>query len=602
MSVVPLSAGMRNNLLSLQNTASLTVQVQSRLSTGLRVATAVDDPVAYFQSKSLMDRASDLNVRKDQINQGISTVTAASNGLQGVTDVIRQLQGLMVSARSVTSSTAIEELVTQFNMLRQQIDSLAADASYQGINLINGTGHQLEVSFSGSSTSYLTVESLDARARGVGIDAVRDIRQQFATTVPPIGILSGRVGFDYGGHVNGVVLKEGQSLSFTLAMTANVFLGATSGVIQFSYGSLTVSIAGGGGGPTPSPFTGIVSAATGDVGVATSPLGLAGAPTNITELGGSVWPLLLGVANSYGSAANQNAIRQAALDAGFSATEAGRIVTAAATAANDAWTAGGIANDAYFAIHSAITTQSVAGALSVVYATTSNAAIAKGYTAAEAAIIADAAYAAASHKAGSVTGPPADQVEVIVAKAAAGAITGAAAVAARRKAEEISGVSGGGGGGGGGGGAGLVGTLTAGMVLSVAVSAGAADKDPTDNQIKVEGLTDPNGAVTLTPFDGQITLGMGMLRTSEIVRKQLDSALIQVRSATQSLGLNIALLQIRLEFSTAYISDLVAGAGKLTLADINAESAQMLALQTRQQLGIQALSLSTGRGILQLFQ
>lgn len=598
MSVVPLSAGMRNNLLSLQNTASLTKQVQSRLSTGLRVATAIDDPVSYFQSKSLMDRASDLNVRKDQINQGISTVTAASNGLQGVTDVIRQLQGLMASARSASSSTAIEDLVTQFNMLRQQIDSLAADASYQGINLINGTGHQLEVSFSGSSTSYLTVKSLDARARGVGIDAVRDIRQQFATTVPPVGILSGRVGFDYGGSINSVVLKEGQSLSFTLAMTANVFLGSTSGIIQFSYGSLTVSIAGGGGGPTPSPFAGIVSAAIGDVGVATSPLGIAGAPNSAAL---PVWTLPSQVyyTGYNGSTANTDAIRQAARDAGFTDAQASQIVTAALTAADNAWGGGSISTQVYDAINAAMTTNTVNEALSVVRSATINTAIAGGYSAEEAAIIADAAYAAASHNVGSLSGTVTDQIRTLTIKAAAGSLTGAAAIGARRKAEEISGT---GGGGGGGGGTGLTGMLTDGMVLSFDVTAMAANKDPTDNQIKVEGLTDPNGAVTLTPFDGQITLGMGMLRTSEIVRKQLDSALIQVRSATQSLGLNIALLQIRLEFSTAYISDLVAGAGKLTLADINAESAQMLALQTRQQLGIQALSLSTGRGILQLFQ
>jgi flagellin-like hook-associated protein FlgL len=53
------------------------------------------------------------------------------------------------------------------------------------------------------------------------------------------------------------------------------------------------------------------------------------------------------------------------------------------------------------------------------------------------------------------------------------------------------------------------------------------------------------------------------------------------------------LLSTRLDFSTNYAGTLSAGAGKLTLADLNDESANLLALQSRSQLGVQALTFAT---------
>ena len=70
------------------------------------------------------------------------------------------------------------------------------------------------------------------------------------------------------------------------------------------------------------------------------------------------------------------------------------------------------------------------------------------------------------------------------------------------------------------------------------------------------------------------------------------------------LGSNVALLNTRLSFTNNYVNLLSAGAGKLTLADLNAEGANLLSLQTRQQLGIQALSFAgqSEKAVLQLFR
>jgi len=84
----------------------------------------------------------------------------------------------------------------------------------------------------------------------------------------------------------------------------------------------------------------------------------------------------------------------------------------------------------------------------------------------------------------------------------------------------------------------------------------------------------------------------------------LDSALSTLRTQSQVLGTNVAVLQTRLDFTETYVNTLQSGASKLTLADLNEEGANLLALQTRQQLGIQALAFAgqAEQGILALFR
>ena len=75
---VTLSAAIRTNLLALSDSTSLIDRTQSRLSTGLKVASPIDDATAFFESKSLSDRAIDLEDRKSGIDQAISSVSTGS--------------------------------------------------------------------------------------------------------------------------------------------------------------------------------------------------------------------------------------------------------------------------------------------------------------------------------------------------------------------------------------------------------------------------------------------------------------------------------------------------------------------------------------------
>ena len=85
--------------------------------------------------------------------------------------------------------------------------------------------------------------------------------------------------------------------------------------------------------------------------------------------------------------------------------------------------------------------------------------------------------------------------------------------------------------------------------------------------------------------------------------KAIDSALITVRQAAQSFGTNASLLGIRQEFTTNLINTLKGGASDLVNADLNEESANLLSLQTRQQLGTISLSIAqkSEQSVLRLF-
>jgi len=104
---ITLSAGVRANLLSLQNTAQLMQTTQNRLATGKKVNSALDNPLNFFTSSSLSARASDLGNILDAMGTGIQTIQAANNGLTAITSLVNQLQATVSQARGDSTAAAI---------------------------------------------------------------------------------------------------------------------------------------------------------------------------------------------------------------------------------------------------------------------------------------------------------------------------------------------------------------------------------------------------------------------------------------------------------------------------------------------------------------
>lgn len=280
MSDISLTASMRSNLLSLQNTQSLMDTTQERLSTGKKVNSALDNPSSFYTAQSLTNRASDLSSLLDSMGQGIQTIKAADEGIESITEFVQQAKSVANQARdeankvasssgmydstkievatkfqlSVTyngetksvqvtltdektsgtdaaakiqtalqamefgadntalganytvafedgafkvSSANGEEIkisfevggakmdatagnanrvkaISQFNDILDQIDQLAKDSGYKGVNLLGGTDQSLTVIFNEDRSSNLTIQGVDASTKGLDISRVTD--------------------------------------------------------------------------------------------------------------------------------------------------------------------------------------------------------------------------------------------------------------------------------------------------------------------------------------------------------------------------------------------------------------------------------------------
>ncbi len=168
MSDITLSKAVRSNLLSLQNTASMMSKTQERLATGNKVNSALDNPTNFFTAASLNSRANDINALMDGMANGIQTLEAADNGLTAITKTLESMQSTLRQARQDKS----------FQTASYELPSGAAFAagsklSFQGgavgdtavdINLTKGTAG---TSTTGTFSSFTLDAETDATSGGV---------------------------------------------------------------------------------------------------------------------------------------------------------------------------------------------------------------------------------------------------------------------------------------------------------------------------------------------------------------------------------------------------------------------------------------------------
>jgi flagellin-like hook-associated protein FlgL len=99
MADISLSKAVRSNLLALKGTADMMAVAQNRLSTGNEVNSALDNPSNWFTAAGLSNRSSDLNALMDSMANGIQTLKAADNGLSAMTKTLESMQSTLRQAR-----------------------------------------------------------------------------------------------------------------------------------------------------------------------------------------------------------------------------------------------------------------------------------------------------------------------------------------------------------------------------------------------------------------------------------------------------------------------------------------------------------------------
>jgi len=175
---ITLTAGMRQSLFDSQMTAKMMDKTASRLSSGLKVQTALDDPINFFSAQGHRQRATDLGQRKDEMGEAIQTIKAANNGIEAISDLIASAKSTAQSAMAIdaTNTTTTQDykdrsaLLVQFETLRSQIDELAQDSGYKGLNFLQGSTMTVEFS-ENAGDANLEVVGFDADAAGLSIAA-----------------------------------------------------------------------------------------------------------------------------------------------------------------------------------------------------------------------------------------------------------------------------------------------------------------------------------------------------------------------------------------------------------------------------------------------
>ncbi len=264
MSSVTLSASQTSTLLNLQSITGLFNQTTSILNTGKKVNSAADDPLAYFQSQSLYNRATSFTSYKANIDQSVQSANAALTATSAIGSLLKQLQGTLQGARG-SSASNLRSVTTQITTLGQQISQLVKDASYQGLNLLTSSATSLTTQFSERTAASLVINGFSLAATGTGtsrslftnstsshrlfnlngsinFNALVYTSQTFGTGSAGVGVLSGLSQVLISGTAGGLAATVAQAVfADTINRVAAAInqLNAISGIIGTNVAILT---------------------------------------------------------------------------------------------------------------------------------------------------------------------------------------------------------------------------------------------------------------------------------------------------------------------------------------------------------------------------
>jgi len=277
---------------SLTSSGSQLAGALQQLSSGLRINTAADDAAGFAISQSMTSQINGINQAARNANDGVSLAQTASGALQEVVNDLQTMRDLAVQSLNATNSSIDRsDLDAQFQQLKLDIDSVATQTQFNGVNLLDGTFQGASFQVGANSGQTITVSS-------IGSSKSSNIGQYYASKLAVAGTVttasgaklaatagtagtfnSGNLGAtsDLGTAVNGATVKLTVSVdgtnyttaAITLTGTASTDLKSTVAAINQAISpvsGLTATINAAGNGVvingTSSPGTGHVLTAT----------------------------------------------------------------------------------------------------------------------------------------------------------------------------------------------------------------------------------------------------------------------------------------------------------------------------------------------------
>ena len=573
---IVLSGALRTNLASLSNTQTLIDQTQARLSTGKKVSSALDNPQSFFQASSLTNSANDYSNLLDGIGQSIQAIQAANTGVTSLTSLINQANSLATQAQSAQSGASATAVATgnaalTGTSLATSLTGVTA-SSVLTFNVTDPTGGTNKIN--GSSTANtVTISSTDT-VNDI-VTKINDLNTTDNLSTPAI-----KASLDSSGHLqisaaNGGTLNVGFATSTNTDVTNEAL---ASGLGFGSIATLNVNGAAASGGLsgtvgfTSSQSTNLNSsalyAASGTLAQATTKLASltdssgnaitnlhAGTTLKLTIGGKTSADLLVAAAPGAATPTAATQTVQGLVDGINNDTNIGSLVTASFDAST-----GKISIEAKDPSADAVQFSLVSG----------------GATAEKL----NVGFGTSTLTTTNVSGDGA--TENIRFGAAAGNLA-SLQTQYNTTLDQIDSLT---------KDSGYQGTnLLNGDNLTTYFSA-----DHSSNLV-TSGVNFTAGGLGLKAADFQNSNAINTAVT------QTDNALSTVRSFGSSLAGDLSIIQTRQDFTKGIISTLQTGSDNLTNADTNQESANLLALQTRQSLGVDALSLASQsqQSVLKLF-
>lgn len=576
---VVLTAALRNNLLSLQNTQSAIDVTQFRLATGRKVNSALDNPQSFFAAQALNNRASDLTRLLDGIGQSIQVIKAADNGVTALTQLVEQADSIAQSARDALAAGQAEAKVTGDRDL-SGIDDVAAllgvangDTLVFSVTDENGVAVNLGA-FGGAAAATATVTLNTNDSIDEILSEINNLALQINGAGNAIGDQAFEASLNESGQLEIKTLNGGNfSVNFVTAAATDV---ANLALAQdLGFGNVARLQADGGAGTNDVAFTAIA-----DVALRSFAL--------------------------YDNVPNPDTLATRGDIISNLADENGVALFANIGSANDEYIIGingGTAQDiALFQNGGAITIQEFIDQIN--NNTALNEFIQADFDDATGQIV----IKSISAEVQSIEIGLQDNNETGTANFGFGVNTNISASATDGERESIQ----------------------------LAAAAGQLAQLETDyNRIRDQitelvtngdtgyrGTNLLNGDDLLTVFNESRTSsltsfgdtftadGLGLDEADFARTATVEGALTQARTALESLRAfgttlanDLAVIQTRETFAKNTINTLTEGADKLTIADQNEEGAKLLALQTRQQLGVTSLALASQsqQSILRLF-
>jgi flagellin len=200
---------------SLTSSGSQLASALQQLSSGLRINTAADDAAGYAIAQGMTSQINGLNQAAQNANDGVSLAQTASGAMQEVTNDLQSMRDLAVESLNASNSSQDRtDLNAQFQQLMNDINSVAAQTQFNGVNLLDG-------SFQGATFQ-------------VGANAGQSIT---------VGSISSASASAIGNYYNGTLSQASSTVA--LSSGSSVTYSSTAAATAGSYSSATLSSSSG---------------------------------------------------------------------------------------------------------------------------------------------------------------------------------------------------------------------------------------------------------------------------------------------------------------------------------------------------------------------